>query len=193
MTSAAQIEANQANAELSTGPRTPEGKAASSINATKYGFYAKHAVILNEQEHHQFELLRKAYVQLFNPTTIVELTLLDQLVLAAWNMERCNRLEAELANAEGLDPLLSETNAKTFDRIASFRVRSERSYHKCYKEISTLVALRPNSSQNKQFSIVRNEPNFKPTPDAKKYAGPKVGRNEPCPCQSGRKYKYCCL
>jgi hypothetical protein len=22
---------------------------------------------------------------------------------------------------------------------------------------------------------------------------PKVGRNEPCPCNSGRKYKYCCL
>ena len=23
--------------------------------------------------------------------------------------------------------------------------------------------------------------------------GHKVGRNEPCPCGSGKKYKYCCL
>ena len=23
-------------------------------------------------------------------------------------------------------------------------------------------------------------------------AGPKVGRNEPCPCGSGKKYKHCC-
>jgi uncharacterized protein len=23
-------------------------------------------------------------------------------------------------------------------------------------------------------------------------AGPKVGRSEPCPCGSGRKYKHCC-
>jgi preprotein translocase subunit SecA len=23
-------------------------------------------------------------------------------------------------------------------------------------------------------------------------AGPKVGRNDPCPCQSGKKYKHCC-
>lgn len=23
--------------------------------------------------------------------------------------------------------------------------------------------------------------------------GPKVGRNDPCPCGSGRKYKHCCL
>ncbi|MBT6848912.1 MAG: hypothetical protein HOA14_15960, partial [Planctomycetaceae bacterium] len=24
-------------------------------------------------------------------------------------------------------------------------------------------------------------------------AGPKVGRNDPCPCGSGKKYKKCCL
>jgi SEC-C motif-containing protein len=24
-------------------------------------------------------------------------------------------------------------------------------------------------------------------------AAPKVGRNEPCPCGSGKKYKKCCL
>lgn len=22
---------------------------------------------------------------------------------------------------------------------------------------------------------------------------PKIGRNAPCPCNSGKKYKYCCL
>lgn len=26
-----------------------------------------------------------------------------------------------------------------------------------------------------------------------KASGPKVGRNEPCPCGSGKKYKHCCL
>ena len=24
-------------------------------------------------------------------------------------------------------------------------------------------------------------------------SGPKVGRNDPCPCGSGKKYKQCCL
>jgi len=24
------------------------------------------------------------------------------------------------------------------------------------------------------------------------HAGPKVGRNDPCPCGSGKKYKHCC-
>ena len=26
-----------------------------------------------------------------------------------------------------------------------------------------------------------------------KSSGPKVGRNDPCPCGSGKKYKHCCL
>jgi SEC-C motif-containing protein len=29
--------------------------------------------------------------------------------------------------------------------------------------------------------------------DSVKRAGPKIGRNDPCPCGSGKKYKKCCL
>ena len=25
------------------------------------------------------------------------------------------------------------------------------------------------------------------------HEGPKIGRNEPCPCGSGKKYKKCCM
>ncbi len=32
-----------------------------------------------------------------------------------------------------------------------------------------------------------------PTPKQMKRKPPKVGRNEPCPCGSGKKFKKCCL
>ena len=32
-----------------------------------------------------------------------------------------------------------------------------------------------------------------PTPAQMKRRPPKVGRNEPCPCGSGKKFKKCCL
>jgi SEC-C motif/gag-polyprotein putative aspartyl protease len=32
-----------------------------------------------------------------------------------------------------------------------------------------------------------------PPPPVPVHAPPKVGRNDPCPCKSGKKYKHCCL
>lgn len=31
-----------------------------------------------------------------------------------------------------------------------------------------------------------------PKPTTQRHAGPRVGRNDPCPCGSGKKYKRCC-
>jgi hypothetical protein len=42
--SAAQLAANQANAQASTGPRTEEGKARSSQNAVKHGLYSRRSM-----------------------------------------------------------------------------------------------------------------------------------------------------
>lgn len=41
MSTEAQILANQANAQLSTSPRTPEGKTVSSLNCFRHGFRSK--------------------------------------------------------------------------------------------------------------------------------------------------------
>lgn len=45
-----------------------------------------------------------------------------------------------------------------------------------------------------KLHIARLE-NYKPNPGAKSastHSGPKPGRNDPCPCGSGKKYKQCC-
>ena len=47
MTTAAQVDANRRNAKHSTGPRSEEGKARSSQNATKHGFTGRLLVGLN--------------------------------------------------------------------------------------------------------------------------------------------------
>jgi hypothetical protein len=35
--------------------------------------------------------------------------------------------------------------------------------------------------------------NFAQPPETYRRSEPKIGRNDPCPCGSGRKYKHCCL
>jgi preprotein translocase subunit SecA len=49
----------------------------------------------------------------------------------------------------------------------------------------------PKPDQKKDSDIVKNAVDDLSKPPPKR-AGPKVGRNDPCPCQSGKKYKQCC-
>ena len=65
MATAAQINANQPNARRSTGPRTPEGKAASARNSTSRGLCSKEFVVLEgeEQEFSDFITALQAAIQ----------------------------------------------------------------------------------------------------------------------------------
>ena len=40
--------------------------------------------------------------------------------------------------------------------------------------------------------VEKKEEEIKPTKIEPKYSGKKIGRNEPCICGSGKKYKHCC-
>ena len=63
-----QIQANRRNAKKSTGPRSAEGKAASSQNALKTGIDAKSPVIRGE-DHATLEALATRYHERFQPAT----------------------------------------------------------------------------------------------------------------------------
>ena len=193
MSTAAQINANQLNAQSSTGPRTAEGKSTVSKNATKHGLTATYPVIRTPDEQTQFDEMSAAFLEELRPYTPSEQTQFKQLILAAWNIDRCHRLEAEIAAACPADPLLDDELAPTLARINTYRLRAERVFHKSHKELkSRPAAIR--AAAGRPVQHVQNEPKY--------YGGyketyirptPKVGRNEPCPCASGRKFKHCCL
>jgi hypothetical protein len=58
--------ANRRNAQLSTGPVTPEGKAAVRLNALKHGFTSENATIFDEDED-AFDELRGTFLDHFQP------------------------------------------------------------------------------------------------------------------------------
>ena len=127
-------------------------EARSANNAAKLGFYAKQAVLLTDEDQQAFEALTVAFRFELHPAGPVERALYTQIVLAAWNIERANRLEAALA-VDGVDPLLSEANAKTLKRIVTHRMRAERTFHKCLKELQAYE-----SAHRLDEPILQNEP-----------------------------------
>ena len=74
-----QTAANRLNAQKSTGPRTPEGRAAVRLNGVTHGLTAKTLVLKGESED-DFKALFESLESEHEPTTPTEETLVAQLV-----------------------------------------------------------------------------------------------------------------
>jgi len=83
VSTSAQIAANQANAQHSTGPRTEEGKAASSHNNFRYGFTGAF-LILPWEKQEEFESLLAGLREEHQPSTTTEAALVDKMAQSLW-------------------------------------------------------------------------------------------------------------
>src|SRR6267142_3790420 len=111
MPTQAQINANRLNAQKSTGPTSPAGKAISSLNALKSGVDAWSHIIPGEDPA-ELEALTAAFVLHFRPADPVQLSLVDTLISTEWIQRRLRRIEAQLWNyqVECLDKNLSHAD-----------------------------------------------------------------------------------
>ena len=90
-----QLAANRRNAELSTGPRSVEGKAVSRRNALKTGLYCN-GIIIGKESTAQLEALEAAYTAEYAPATPTERALVDSLIHYEWLLRRYRWLETEV-------------------------------------------------------------------------------------------------
>jgi hypothetical protein len=123
MSSDAQIAANRLNAEKSTGPTSPEGKANSRFNSLRSGLYAKSAVLPGEDAAER-EALAESFRQRFQPKTPEQAGLVDELIHGNWILRRLRRSEESLwqeaiESAEGADPGQAYKNYPVLDRVMS--------------------------------------------------------------------------
>ncbi len=95
MSSAAQVAANQANAQLSTGPRTIEGKAKSSYNALKTGLTGR-TILVPKNEAGLYEEHVLNYDARFDPQTPRETELVQSIADCRWRLGSIPGLESAL-------------------------------------------------------------------------------------------------
>jgi hypothetical protein len=154
-----QIEANRANAQRSTGPRTPEGKARSSRNSLKHGLSAKQ-VLLPTENQHDFRRHAGALHRHFAPSDPIEAMLVDQIVVAAWRLRRARLVESrhliqrvvtlneQQDGYENLDDQLAlayrhdTTGSNTIARIARHEALIQRELYRALRELNRLQTLR---------------------------------------------------
>ena len=88
-----QKKANRRNAKLSTGPRTPEGKARSSQNACQHGLFARDTVLPDENPEEFLDLIATLEQEL-NAIGGFERRLVRHIADAEWRIRRIVRLES---------------------------------------------------------------------------------------------------
>jgi hypothetical protein len=106
MTSVKKAEANRQNALKSTGPKTPEGKAAVRHNALKHGLLAEQVLLPDEDEDALRELGERLRAEL-RPEGELESLLVDRIIAAYWRLRRLGRVEAGMFDWERYE-LLAE-------------------------------------------------------------------------------------
>ncbi len=90
--SAAQLAANRANAQLSTGPRSPETKCKSSVNAVKTALTGR-TVLLHDDDIADYQRYLAAYEQELAPVGQRESDLVQSIADTMWRLRRIPGLE----------------------------------------------------------------------------------------------------
>jgi hypothetical protein len=134
------LAANRRNAQLSTGPRTEQGKAVVSLNALTHGLRSRHVVLPNEDPA-GFQLLCDNLTAEWQPQTPTEGHLVTQIAVAIWKLDRLELLE----RCGGLDMAVGQSNLAT--RIWQQQARLERSRSKATAELQRLRAARQSQAE----------------------------------------------
>jgi hypothetical protein len=177
MSSTAQTAANQQNAAHSTGPSSPQGKAASSRNATTHGL-SGHFAVLPHEDLAVFERMLAGYVDTFAPRNDHEYFLVSRMVESRWKLRRLQRMEAALVlqmtgqDTNHTDPnaviaaAMLAGNANAYASLQRYSAAAERSYYKAKQELERERARDAKPAAKPETRPVQNEPNSVGSPSS---------------------------
>jgi hypothetical protein len=137
-TSAAQIEANRANAQHSTGPVSAAGKAASARNNTRHGLTAASEAdtfrVLGNESQSDYDHDLTAFRAEWQPETATERDLVNRIVMHQWLRRRALRLQETLFSLETGEV----TDFKKFELYRRYETAHERGFNKAFSDLMRL-------------------------------------------------------
>ena len=134
-TTSAQIAANQSNAQQSTGPKTPEGKAIAARNNFRHGCTGEFTVLPWEKQA-EFDMLIEALRDEHKPSGLTERILVDKMAQALWLTKRAVMLQHVTFNHE----LPTCDDTKQLALYIRYQTTNERIFQKCLSEFLRLRA-----------------------------------------------------
>src|SRR5882724_7775672 len=128
-----QIEANRRNALKSTGPRTPEAKAAVRMNALRHGLRAR-TVVLPAENSEEFHQLCNDLETEWQPQSRTEHFYVEQMAISQWKLTRVEVAEKSIVSQE----VSAKTQIPLLDKLWQCQGRLERSFARAQRELERL-------------------------------------------------------
>jgi hypothetical protein len=136
MSTPAQIAANQKNSQLSTGPKTEEGKSASSKNNFRHGFTGAFALLPWEKQE-EFNILLDELRAEHKPATITETLLVEKMAQSYWLSQRAIKLQQISCFHDETD---SPEREKKLALYLRYQTTHDRNFHKSLNDLLKLRA-----------------------------------------------------
>ena len=185
MATLAQLEANRANAQRSTGPRSAEGKSVSRFNALKHGVDAA-SIALPGEDPAAYQAFADAYDETYPLLTVMHRFLVDSMIRADWQKQRLQRIESDLirkllADTPGatlIDVMLSDSPAaKLLARTQRQIAAHERAWFRAHRELVRMASATPDPAQD--FAPILAEPEVSEMPERTQSSAPPAAKNWP--------------
>lgn len=168
-----QLEANQQNAQKSTGPKTEEGKAIVAKNAIQHGIFSKEVVITagdGKEDENLYQGLLNGLITDLQPEGQLEYLLVEKIAVNFWRLCRLIRYEVgatrcKLDNARdeaiekyyesslidfGLDPLSKKRFQTTLSFFSYNDVVTEEEYRKQFVRVQQLKNTQADLSKDEE-------------------------------------------
>lgn len=169
--SPAQLAANRANAQLSTGPRTTAGKAKSSKNAVRTGLTGQ-TVLLPADDVEEYTAFVAGFTSDFAPVGPAECELVQSIANTHWRLRRIRALEFALythghnqfENAfddypeeDRYNMILLQTHMTYEKQFRNFQIQEARLDRKRARDLDELLRLQTERKSNQQETIIEED------------------------------------
>ena len=154
-----QIDANRRNALKSTGPKTPQGKAVTSMNSLRHGLRAR-TVVLPGESREEFNQLCDDLEREWQPQSRTAQFYLEQMAVSQWKLTRMEKAEAIIFR----ETLTDKTQLPLLDRLWQAQSRLERSYARAQRELERLQDRRPDVKPAPEHCVDPAASQSKPQP-----------------------------
>ncbi len=147
-------EINRANAQHSTGPKSINGKLASSRNSLKHGLASGQLIVPGENPA-AFDALRRDLLEEHCPANPTEDLLVNQMAQSWWLAQRAIRLQSECFAESAIDE-------KRLALYLRYGTTHDRAFHKA---LNTLLRLQKERRKNESHGFVSQHAAQTPPPE----------------------------